>query len=368
MKRQLIFFFLAVFTTLFTEVAVYAQADLQPVAIVRLTRSEPITVRQLKTEAEKALWPVLSQRLNRSPTAAELAREVQNFSMDDRRQLLEVTINERLALQAAERDRITVTDNELNQQIAPLREQMSQAIGRPPTEEEFALAVKAETGQDVPAFRESLRRRLIIQKYMMAQKGDILNNVKQPTEAEVLNIYNLSKASMVRPETVRFSMIQVAYGPDAASKNRAKELIDRLNREIGTNASRFDEAVMRGQAPNSGYMAGDGGYLPRNLMAQQRAGQDFVDVAFSLKQGEVSRVIEGIPGYQIIKITETLPQKALELDEIAEPGTRITVRQYITMNLAEQRMMEAQNQATMELITELRTGNPFQIMENNLNW
>jgi len=60
--------------------------------------------------------------------------------------------------------------------------------------------------------------------------------------------------------------------------------------------------------------------------------------------------------------------KALELDEIAIPGSRVTVRQYIAASLLEQKQQETLERASRELITELRAGNPFRIMENNLNW
>jgi len=364
MKRFAIFVLLAIYAG----TAAFAQSDLQSVAIVRLTKSEPITVKQLKTEIEKLAWQDLAPRLGRLPTAVEISRAAQGLSTDQRKQVLDAMINERLAIQAAERDRITITDNELNQQLTQLRTQMAQAIGRQPTEDEFAVAIKNETGQDFPAFRDQLRKQLIVQKYLMSKKQDLFNNIQQPPDAEVINYYNLSKAQFVRPDTVRFSMIQVPYGSDNSSKSKAKDLAERLNREIGSNPSRFDETVMKAQTPNSGYMAGDGGYLPRNLQAQQVAGMDFINTAFTLKQGEVSKVIEGVQGYQIIKITETYAQKSLELDDIVQPGSRMTVRQYIAQNLYQQRQQEAQLKATQELVTELRSGNSYQIMEANLNW
>jgi parvulin-like peptidyl-prolyl isomerase len=364
MKRYLIIFLLVVFSG---TIAV-AQADLQPVALVNLTKSEPITVKQLKTEIEKYVWQSIVTRLGRVPTSAEINREVQNCSMETKRQVLEVLINDRLAMQAAERDKITVTDNELNQQITQLRAQMAQTVGRQVTDEEFATAVKNETGQDLPAFRDTIKRQGIVQKYLLSKKQDLFSNTKQPTNEEILGVYNLSKAQFVRPEMIRFSMIQVPYGQDTASKNRAKELADRLVREIGSDPSKFDEAVIRGQSPSSGYQAGEGGYVPRNAEAQQAAGVNFMNTAFSLRQGEVSKLIEGVGGYQIIKVTETLPQKALELDEITAPGSRVTVRQYIAANLMNQRQQETLDKASKELITELRAGNPFRIMENNLNW
>jgi len=366
MKRYLILFILMSFSAL----TAFAQLDLQSVAIVRLTRTEPITVRQLRAELETLAWQELAPRLRRAPTAEEVSRTALSSTVEQRRQVLDVMINERLALQAAERDRITVTDIELNQHIQQLRQQMAQGLGRMPTDAEFATAIRNETGQDFPAFRETLRRQAIVQRYMMSQKEHLFRNIPEPTEAEIVNLYNLSRAEFVRPDTVRFTMIQVPFGSDAASRTRASEVANGLTRQIGNNPARFDEAVMRAQLPNSGYMAGDGGFLPRNMQARQMTGAEFMDVAFSLQRGEVSRLIQGPRAYHIIKITETYPQTALELDDILDLGSRMTVRQFIWRNLFQQRQQEAMARAQQELIVGLRSGTPppFQIMENNLNW
>jgi parvulin-like peptidyl-prolyl isomerase len=328
-----------------------AQTDLQPAAIVRLTKSEPITVKQFRVEVEK-----MQKQAGRTLNATE------------RRQVLDVMINERLAIQAAERDRITVSENELNQQIQQLKAQMAQTLGRQPTDAEFATAVRNETDLDIPAFRDQLRRQYLVQKYLLSKKQDVIQSVQSPSEAEILSTYNLAKAQFVRPETVRFSMIQVVFGDTAADKTRARETADRLTREIGSNPAKFDEAVVRGQAAGSGYQGGDGGYLPRNIQAQQVVGQEFMDIAFSLKQGEVSRMIENTGGYQIIKITETYEQRNLELDDIFQLGTRVTVREYITNSLLQQRQQTVLERASQELVTELRAGNPFQVFDSNLSW
>jgi parvulin-like peptidyl-prolyl isomerase len=278
-------------------------------------------------------------------------------------------INERLVVQAAERDRLSITENEVNAQIEQLKGQMEQNTRRKPTDAEFAAAIRAETGYDIPALRDQIRRQLILQKYLSSKKQSLLDNAKKPpTNEEIISYYNLVKTQLVRPDTVRFSMIQVAYGQDAAARSKAKELADRLFREIGSNPSKFDAGVLRAPIQNSGYQAGDGGYLPKNLEAVQAAGQEFINTAFSLKQGEVSKIIEGKSGYQIIKITETYGQKNLELDDILQLENRITVRDYIRGGLAQEKQMAALKQATEEIVKELRTGRTFQIFENNLRW
>jgi hypothetical protein len=81
-----------------------------------------------------------------------------NLTTEERRQVLDVMINEKLALQAAERDKVSVSEGELNQQIQQLRSAMAQTAGRQPTDPEFAAAVMNETGLDLAAFREQIRR------------------------------------------------------------------------------------------------------------------------------------------------------------------------------------------------------------------
>ncbi len=348
MKRIVI----AVICVLFAAGTVFAQSDLQSVAIVRLTKSEPITVKQLRTEVEK-----MEKAGGRPLTVAE------------RKQVLDVMINEKLALQAAERDKVTISDAEVNNQMQQLRMSMSQSIGRQPTDQEFEIAVRNETGLDVAGFRDQMKKQMLVQKYLMEKKRSIFEAVKPPTEQEILDAYNLTKAQFVRPDTVRVSMILVpAAANNAADKAKAKELADKLSKDIGSNASKFDETVIKSQTPNSGYQGGDAGYVPRNLQAQQMLGAEFVNTAFSLKQGEVSKPIEGPRGYQIIKVTETYSQKNLELTDVVQLGTRMTVRDYLQNSLLQEKQQAALDQASQELITELRKGNSFQIFENNINW
>jgi len=329
----------------------FAQAALQPAAIVNIVRREPITVGQLRTEVQR-----MEQGTGRTLNAQE------------RREVLDVMINERLALQAAERDKITVTDNEINQQITQIQGQMAQVLGRQPTNAEFAAALKNETGLEVAEYREHLKRQLTVQRYLMTKKASTLENIRVPTESEIQSTYNLTKAQLTRPDTVRLSMIIVPFGQDAASKTRAQQTANGLAREIGSNASKFDEVALRGRNANSGFRSGED-YVPRNMEAAQVMGQAFIDTAFGLRQGQVSQVIEGRMGYMIVKVTETYSQKSLELDDIFQLGSDVTVRMFIGNSMLQQRQMEALTQATQELATELRAGrNAFEVFERNLTW
>jgi parvulin-like peptidyl-prolyl isomerase len=207
-----------------------------------------------------------------------------------------------------------------------------------------------------------------VQKYLFAKKGNPRDLVTPPTEAEILESYNLRRSQFVRPQTVRVSIIQVPGGANAADRTRARQRAEELLREIGGNAGKFDEALSRARANGSDYQGGDGGYIPRNPQAQQALGADFINVAFSLRQGEVSRIIESPRGCEIIKVTETYDQKNLELGDIAQLGTTTTVRDFINNSILQERLLQAVETAQRELISELRQGNNVQIFENLLNW
>jgi len=345
--KRITFLLLGIFIAL----PCFAQSNLQTAATVSLTKTESITVGQLRSEV---------QRMEKAAGKA--------LSKTERLQVLDVIINERLVIQAAERDRIMVTENELNQQIDQLKNVLAQQLGRKPTDAEFAQAVMNESGLEVGPFKDQLRRQLIVQKYLMAKKGDLINSVKMPTEQDIQNEYTLLKGELNRPETVRCSMIQVAYGSDAAARAKAKTLAESLVKEINNDPAKFDEVAQRSIAPNSGFQAGDAGYLPRNQEARNLVGQTFIDTAFSLKQGQVSKLIEGQQGFQIIKVTENYASKQLELSDILQFGTRVTVRDYIGQGLLNQRQQAVLKQASEEIVKDLRSGKTFKVFEENINW
>jgi parvulin-like peptidyl-prolyl isomerase len=343
-------FAIIVFTLLFTPGVVFGQTDLQPVATVNLTKTESISVKQWKTAVD---------RIEREQGQALIS--------EDRLKVLDGLIDEKLILQAAERDRIIVSEGEISDQINQFRMELARSVGRIPNDTELANAIRERSGLEMPAFREQIRNRMQQQRYIEFKNPNLRTNIKAPTEEDIQNYYNIRKSELIRPDTVRFSMIQVLYGNDSAAKTRAKELMDRLYREIGSDPAKFDEIVIRAQAQGSGYQGGDG-MMSRNSQTLLRVGEEFMNTAFSLRQGAVSKVIEGPSAYQVIKVKDNYPMKILELDDIMQIGANETVRDNIRNLLLQARAAEALAKAYTDLATELRKGNPFRIIEANLNW
>ena len=343
MKRICLLFLTAVLAA----GAVSAQNDMQTVATVKLTKTEPITVKQLKNEI------ALLETQARRPLSA-----------DEKNQLLDGLINQRLVLQAAERDKISVSEGELNQQLDRVRSALAQNIGRTPTESELAQAIRTQYNLDIPMFREQLRRQLVMEKYILAKKESLIKSAKAPTTVQIQDFYDLNRASLVRPDTVRVSMIQVPVKGDQAA---ARRTADTLAREIGTSAAKFDEVALRA-GTTADFQSGDAGYLPKNPEGERVIGAGALKTAFSLKQGQVSGVLESPRGFLIMKITETYEQKQLTLDDVLDLATKTTVREYISGGLAQNNQMAVLEQAQKEIYDDLRKGSPFTIDRRYLPW
>jgi parvulin-like peptidyl-prolyl isomerase len=344
--------FLALFA-LFIAASGFAQSNIQnqqTVATVNLSKSEFITIGQLRTEVEK-----IEKGLGRTLTE------------QDRRDILDTMINDRLVQQAAERDKITVSDGEIEQQIQGMKSVLAQNLGRPPTDAEFAQAVRNEYNLDIPAFRTEMRRMYTAQKYLMTKKEAVFKTLKEPTEAEIKKFFEDNQTKLfTRPQTVRLSAIQIPYGAD---RLKAKEQADRLARDIGTDGNKFELTTLQGKLPNSTYKSGDDIYLPRNDQAREIAGDEFVDVAFSLRQGEISKVIAGRDAYYLVRVISIYSPTVLKLDDIYQLGVPMTVHDSIGNLLAQQKQQEVLAKATQELITELRAGGKtYRIVEANIKW
>ncbi|GMO29407.1 MAG: peptidyl-prolyl cis-trans isomerase [Spirochaetaceae bacterium] len=335
--------------------------ELETVATVRLTKTEAITVKQLKNEVD-----TLEKATGRSLNAEE------------RREVLNSMINQRLALQAADRDHVTVSDSEVNQRINETKSQLAAQLGRAPSDSEFADAIKRQTGMDLPSFREQYRKQLVVQKYLLEKKRDLFQNTKPPTDDEIKKFYSKNSSEFVQPETVEFSVIIVPWKTDS-EKASARSEANKLSKEIGGNASTFDEKVLQGRVPNVSYRAAANQLLQRN---SKQWPDSFLDTVFNLEQGKVSSLIEVntdmVKGFFIIKATGKYPQKLLGIDDVilnVPPewqvqlqGRPLTVRMYIQEGLSVQKQQEVVLKAQEELIAELRKGNPFSVVEQNLNF
>ena len=89
---------LSVLMLLATAGMAFAQADLQPLVVVKLNKNESVTVKQLKTRV-KTYEKQMGQTL----------------SADDRKKILDTIIDEKLMLQAAAKAGVNIPDSAVDQ-------------------------------------------------------------------------------------------------------------------------------------------------------------------------------------------------------------------------------------------------------------
>ena len=96
-------------------------------------------------------------------------------------------------------------------------------------------------------------------------------------------------------------------------------------------------------------------------------GDAFVDAAFNLKQGEVSKLIEANGAYCIIKITRRDPFKALALTDPSEVNG-MNIHDYIAAGIYQQKLQEAMLKTYSSILKDLREAKTkrFSINEENI--
>jgi len=372
MKRFIVF--LSIF--LLASAAVFGQIDIKTVAVVRLSQSEQITVKQFKDYVN---WLTIAKAMSTQDPNAKLTPE-------ERRKALEELGHQFLACQAAAQEKISVSEKDItqyyDQSIANLSGSLSVVLGRDPTPAEIDKELKDRTGMDRNSFRELMKRSLLTENYLRVKKQALFTSIKNPTEAEIQKIYNEVKNKSIfesgfsRPDAVRIQGLMVPFS-SPAEKTKAQTTANTLFKSINGDLSEFDAAFRK---PNSTYISRDG-YVYKDDRIRQAMGADFVNAVFNLKQGEVSKLLEGKDGYYIVKVIGTYRAKVLALDDIynledqdnprKDPRAIATVRQTISMAEMQERFMAVLQQATEELVAELKKKGTVQIMDdvyNQITW
>ncbi len=226
-----------------------------------------------------------------------------------RRQLLDKMIEEELIVQQALRDTtVKVTDQEVldavEQTYQNARKQFSSEV-------EFQNQLRAVGLGSVDEWRRQLgedQRRRILQDRLfetLRQKGKL--KPIPPSDAQMRDFWEQNRAQQPkRPATVSFRQIVIKPQPDSVSKARAYQLAESLlvvlrrGTDFASVAKRFSaDTASREQG-------GELGWFRRGVMFK-----DFEDMAFRMRPGEISDVVETPFGYHIIKVERVQPAEIL---------------------------------------------------------
>ncbi|MFW6231573.1 MAG: peptidyl-prolyl cis-trans isomerase [Spirochaetota bacterium] len=329
-----------------------AQVLDRPVAIVRLTETVNIGLRELEDQLA-----VFEQQLGRQ------------LQPEEKQQILDALVNDELLLQAASRASIRVTQEEIQNYLSVQRQQWSQATGVVLTEEQFRQQVEQQTGESWSAFVSDVTDELIKLKYVREQKADVFQAQGGVTEAEVLEFYDEEATSFTNPAMVSFRHVYADLrGKSDEERAQARELLEGYRRQIRNGNLTFD-ALERRALDDASISADDFGYLMRNdERSQQLLGRTFIQTVFGLDEGDVGGVYESNVALHIVLVTDKRSPRILGLDDPILPGQNVTVRQQIRTQLAAQKEQQALARAVEDVVADLRDEAEVTVYEQNLPW
>ncbi len=330
-----------------------AQID-ATVARVKLTKVEVITQKQFRQQVEQ-----LEEGLKRPLTT------------EQRRQYLDAMVDEKVLLQAADREHVRATPAEIERTMEMYKQDFARQLGRARALSDSELRdLMKQQGATYERFVEQVTNKITVEKLVAKQQKSLLDSVKEPTGEEISDYYSTNRTRFVSPEMVRFKQIVLlTTGMTPADTDKARARADEIYRSIqsGTSFDKFQEVFLEGGTTRVGGLNFD---IWRRDDEKKRVtyGRTFFDSVFDGKAGQVLGVLQSNAGYHIVEIIERIPFTVLGLDDKVPPQNAVTVRDQIAGLLRQTRRMEVAKQATDDLTKKLRGEAEIRVDESLLSW
>lgn len=207
-------------------------------------------------------------------------------------QVLQSMINEKLIVAQAIEDSVTVSDEEVQQQLENTIQQRIQQVGSESKLEELYNMPISKIKRE---FRDEMRKSLLANKLQQQRFG-----ITQISRREVEDFFSTFKDSLGSiPEEVELAHIYIEPKPSAGAKALARARLQDLLDSIKAGADFAGLATRHSQDPGSAVQGGDLGFVRRGLFVPE-----FEAVVFSMTEGQLSGVVETKHGMHIIELLE----------------------------------------------------------------
>jgi hypothetical protein len=332
-------------------ISLFGQSLDKPLATVRLTENVVITQRQFQSKID-----ILEKELGITLNAAQ------------KQSLLDSEIDTELIMQAAVRDNISATNDEV---FAAIQQQKaSLGSGRNISDAQFTQLVEQQMGMTWSEYQDRLKRRIIQEKYIAQNNQSFLSQPYNPAQKEIESVYEDNAAEFVSPAYVRFEHLFIDTRQlNNEEKQNALQRLEAISQEIRSGGNKAFQDYLQSSLDDPGISGGDFGFLPKNEQSTlQVLGQDFINSAFGLSIGQFSTVLTSNVGLHIIKITDKRSPKLLGLNDPVVPGQNLTVRQQITQYIQAQKQQERLAQAIENTTEALRAEADIRIFNQNITW
>ncbi len=235
---------------------------------------------------------ILESELNAQIQFLALNNKIDPKTPGLKEEVLNNMINEKLLVAKAIEDSVTVTDEEVQQQLDVAIQQRVQQVGSEARLEELYGMPLSRIKRE---YRDEMRKNLLAQKLQQQRIGN-----EQVSRFEVEEFYNTYKDSLPPvPEQLEMSRIFVTPKPSTTAKEEARTRMVALLDSIRAGADFGDVARRHSEDPGSAQQGGDLGFVRRGQFVTE-----FEAAVFSLGVGQVSNIIETAFGFHIIQLLE----------------------------------------------------------------
>ena len=207
--------------------------------------------------------------------------------------LLEDLLFQKLMLNQAEMDSLTVTDEEVENELS---RRISDLVGQVGSQEKLESYFNKTMSEIKDELRRVVKDRMLQEQ---VQRG-IMEGVTV-TPAEVRAFYRKQSPDSLPMVGTEYEIVQIVKRPPVSvdEKLKIKDQLYQIRKRILEGESFSTMAILYSEDPGSAKKGGELGFTGRGEWAKE-----FENAAFNLRDGEISEVIETQFGFHIIQLIE----------------------------------------------------------------
>jgi peptidyl-prolyl cis-trans isomerase C len=217
-------------------------------------------------------------------------------------QIMPQLVSIEIAKAYAQEHDITVSDKEVDQELAKLKEQVgdqARSAGQDVSNQEAYEQALKQNNITEEQLREDIRENLPVQEVQERVTGEA-----EPSDEEIQNYYEKNKeAQFTTPE--QRCVRHILFNKD--QKEKAEDIKKQL--ENGGDFAKL--AKENSQDPGSAAQGGDLGCLGKGETVPE-----FEQAAFGAERGEIVGPVQTEFGYHILQVTDVKPEQTRSLQEV----------------------------------------------------
>ena len=211
-----------------------------------------------------------------------------------RARILEDLLLQKLMLNQAEMDSLTVTDEQVE---AELNRRIQHIVSRFGSQEKL----EAQFGKTMSEIKDEVRKASKDNMLQEQVQAKIMENVVV-TPQEVKDFFNSIPKDSLPAIQPNYEIVQIVKRPPVSidEKLQVKDRLYQIRKRILDGESSFSTmAVLYSEDPGSARLGGELGFTGKGVWVPE-----FENVAFNLRDGEISDVVESEHGFHIIQLIE----------------------------------------------------------------